>query len=61
MKNLNLLIGLTGTAATVLRFNGYIIIDNERYVARSQVWIEAGTIVIVRKVEFNQLIVSPLV
>jgi len=60
MENLYSLIGVTGITSTVFRLNGYVIINDERYVARSEVWIEIGTKVIVRKVEFNQLIVSPL-
>jgi len=39
---------------------GSFVINDERFVARSEVWIEVGTQVIIRKIEFNQLIVKPL-
>ncbi|OWY22945.1 hypothetical protein C7N43_02760 [Sphingobacteriales bacterium UPWRP_1] len=60
MKNLQLLIGATGVTVTMFRFHGYVLIGNERFVARSYVLIEEGTKVFVHKVELNQLIIAPL-
>lgn len=60
MKNLQSFIGKTGVAVTNLCCQGFVEIDNERFVARSRVWIEVGTQVIVSRIELNQLIVKPV-
>lgn len=60
MKNLQLLIGETGVTVSMFRFHGYVLINNERFVARSTVLIETGTTVVVFGVELNQLLVAPL-
>jgi len=54
-------VGKTGTAKTVLRPSGKVVIDNELYDATSETdWIEPGTVVKVVKALASYIIVRTI-